>query len=688
MFIPLILFAGCSPKQSSSPITVTEQVQETPSPSPDEISSSDSLSGLDAGDSEEVFSYFSEKGTTMESRITAPEGYVRIPSTSDELTGYLRGLPLKESGSEVSLYNGLLKSTQDHAAVFDLDIGDQDLLQCADSIIRIYAEYYWSIGAYEKIAFHLTNGFYMEYTKWRDGNRLKVDGNQVEWVKTDSYNDTYASFQLYLKYVFIYAGTLSLSQECREITLNELKPGDMFLYGGSPGHCEMVVDIAQDQKGNRCYLLAQGYMPAQDFHILKNPLHLDDPWYYASEITYPLKTPSWTFNEGSMARWSNFLINEAAAPFVFPDLSSSEKSSSSVPAMSQDVIPVDAPNNSSKVTILAVGDNLIHMEVVKSGLNSDGTYEFDHLYENLKEKISSADIAVINQETILGGNDIPYSGYPNFNSPTEIGDGIIKAGFDVVLHATNHTLDMGYQGLLNTFAYWEQYPDIKILGINQSEEDKKTIPVLEKNGIKLAMLNYTFSLNGHPIPEDKPYLVNMLDKDQIREDILLAEEIADFTIIFPHWGTEYVYEPISMQKELTELFYELGADLVIGTHPHVLEPVEWIETKKGHKMLVYYSLGNFMSYQKEAPRMLGGIAEITIIKGLNGAYISDASISPIITHYENGPADFNYGIYTLNDYTQELAQQHGVSELAQDGVLSYDTTITLAKKILGNWYPY
>ena len=630
----------------------------------------------------EEFSFINIDGTNLESRINPPMGYSRIVSKEGELAYFMRNLPLKSSDSPLMLYNEQAKFNQNnHVAIFDLSLGDRDLQQCADSLIRIYAEYYWSLQQYDKIAFHLTSGFYMEYSKWREGYRIKVEGNNVTWIKSASYDDSYDAFLRYLNTVFAYAGTLSLTAECESISMEELLPGDLFLKGGSPGHCVLIVDMATDQEGNRCYLLAQGYMPAQDFHILKNPLHPEDPWYYASEISYPLLTPEWQFLEGSASRWTKFPL-EAAKELTTLRNNSTE----SIPAWSQ--TQRENSDQASDVTLLAVGDNLIHIEVVKSGMQEDGALNYDHLYSNLKEEIAAADIAVVNQETILGGGDFAYSGYPNFNSPTEIGDALVKAGFDVVLHATNHTLDKGLKGVKNTFAYWKTKPEIRVLGINESKEDREEITVVEKNGIKLAMLNYTYSLNGYSLPKDKPYLVNLLDKEKMAEDIDKAEQIADFTIVYPHWGSEYVYTATAMQKELTEFFYEHGVDLVVGAHPHVIEPVEWIETNEDHRMLVYYSLGNFMSYQKEAPRMLGAMAKVTIHKDRNGAYISDATMTPIVTHYENGPADFHYGIYKLIDYTPALAKIHGVSDIAKDGAMDYQTTYKLAKKVLGSWFPY
>ncbi len=694
LFIIIILcacLAGCNRtgRIPSPDITeVPQAVSPTASPSlqPDETAPTTFPAENAAADDTtegtpedvETFSYIDEAGTNLESRILPPKDYSRVPSREGELAAFIRTLPLKAAGSDLLLYNGQAKGNQNgHAAIFQLSLSDRDLQQCADSLMRVYAEYYWSAGEYDKIAFHLTSGFFMEYTKWREGYRIKVEGNHVSWVKKAGYDDSYEKFLDYLNMVFAYAGTLSLASECDPIGLDELLPGDMFLKGGSPGHCVLIADMAMDQEGNKCYLLAQGYMPAQDFHIIKNPLHPEDPWYYASELNYPLSTPDWLFQEGSAARWGSF-------PLEGSQITASSLEASSIPAWSQ---TGSSPNGTkTQLTLLAVGDNLIHIEVVKSGKQADGSYNYDHLYSNLKEEISAADLAVVNQETILGGKDFPYSGYPNFNSPTQIGDALIGAGFDIVLQATNHTMDMGLKGVENTLAYWKTHPEITVLGINETEDASKQIPIIEKNGIKLAMLNYTYGLNGYSLPKKKPFLVNILDKKKMAGDIALAESLADFTIVFPHWGSEYVYTPTSMQKELTKFYYEHGVDLVIGAHPHVIEPVEWIETDEKHRMLVYYSLGNFMSYQKEAPRMLGAMAKVTITKDGGQTYISEAGITPIVTHYENGPADFHYAIYKLEDYTPELARIHGVSDIAKNGAMDYQTTLELAKEVLGSWF--
>lgn len=262
----------------------------------------------DKGEDEEeipkAYEYINPEGKTLETRINTPEGFERISASEYSFQEFTRNLTLKTVDSPVMLYDNTEKSNQSaHTAVFDLEMVTGDLQQCADSIMRIYAEYFYSIGAYDKIQFHLTNGFLMDYIKWRDGNRIKVSGNNVNWTKTAAYNTSYETFRKYLTQVFVYAGTLSLQEESTPIKLSELSQGDMFIHGGSPGHCVLVIDMAENKQGEKCFLLAQGYMPAQDFHILKNPSHEDNPWYHISEQSFSLHTPEYTFQEGSLRRW-------------------------------------------------------------------------------------------------------------------------------------------------------------------------------------------------------------------------------------------------------------------------------------------------------------------------------------------------------------------------------------------------
>lgn len=268
------------------------------------------LGWIDYGeeDSEEILeeevSLIHPEGMTVESRIATPEGYTRIDTTDDEsFTSFIRNYPVKEDGSPVLLYDGSQKRNQSaHIAVLELPIENEDLQQCADSIMRMYAEYYYATGQYDKIRFHFVNGFLAEYSKWREGYRISFSGNDTVWVQSASFDDSYTCFQKFMRIVFSYAGTLSMENESKQISLEEAQVGDIFLKGGSPGHVVMILDICENEEGERAFLLAQGYMPAQEFHILKNPLHEENPWYYESEIIYPLRTPEYTFPEGSLKR--------------------------------------------------------------------------------------------------------------------------------------------------------------------------------------------------------------------------------------------------------------------------------------------------------------------------------------------------------------------------------------------------
>lgn len=248
----------------------------------------------------EIFIHVS--GDTLETRFFVPKGYVRTSAEEGSFTEFLRNYSLKEDKSPILFYNGEAKQGHSHQAVFALPIEATDLQQCADSVMRVYAEYlYWS-GQQEKIAFHFTNGFLAKYSRWRDGGRIVVRGKNVSWTQSAAYDDSYKCFQRYLQMVFTYAGTISMESESRKISLAELRVGDVFLKGGSPGHVVMVVDICENEEGKKAFLLGQGHMPAQEFHVLKNPLHRNNPWYYEEEISYPFVTPDYVFPEGSLRR--------------------------------------------------------------------------------------------------------------------------------------------------------------------------------------------------------------------------------------------------------------------------------------------------------------------------------------------------------------------------------------------------
>lgn len=288
---------------SQAPMNESEEKQEPPE---DQENPEKFKSIENPENSETPVSYINPEGMTAQSRINTPESYSRIEAESGSFLEFVRNLELKEDGSPVLLYDGNEKRNQlAQVVVYAFDIGSSDLQQCADSIIRVYSEYYWEKEAYENIEFHLTNGFLMDYISWRDGKRIQIDGNNVSWVNSASYDDSYENFRNYLTHVMMYAGTLSLEKESTIIEIDDLKVGDMIITGGSPGHCVLLVDEAQNEEGDSCYLLAQGYMPAQDFHILRNPKKADCPWYFEEDLKESIQTPEYPFYENDIKRWNN-----------------------------------------------------------------------------------------------------------------------------------------------------------------------------------------------------------------------------------------------------------------------------------------------------------------------------------------------------------------------------------------------
>ena len=333
------------------------------------------------------------------------------------------------------------------------------------------------------------------------------------------------------------------------------------------------------------------------------------------------------------------------------------------------------------VDLLMIGDMLIHQPVYKSGIQADGTLNYDHFFKNIQEDLAEAEIKIVNQETILGGTELGFSSYPCFNSPQEIGDSEAKAGFNVILHATNHAMDKGYTAISNTMDFWKNnYPDVMMLGLNLNEEEQSNIQIYEQNDLKIALLNYTYGTNGISLPADKPYLVNLLNKQKVTDDIIKAKELADFVVVMPHWGTEYQYTPDELQQEYTKLFSDLGVDLVIGTHPHVLENIETVTNDDGHEMLVYYSLGNYVSGQTEKPRVIGGMAKVSIEKdyATNETFITEYELDPIITQQGE------YTAYKLEDYSDELAKKNKIINRPGCSDFSMQYINNLCNKILGD----
>lgn len=239
------------------------------------------------------------------SRFPAPSGFVRDTLAPNSFGAYLRHYPLLPAGTPVKLFNGQLKGRQDvHAAVLDLDVGARDLQQCADAIMRLRAEYLWVEERYDEIHFNFVSGFRADYARWRRGQRIRVSGSHVSWTAGSGPKTSYEEFRKYLTMVFSYAGTASLAREMQPVPVEEIRIGDVFIRGGSPGHAVLVVDRVQHpETGEVRVLLAQSYMPAQQMHILKNPANSGgDPWY--NPVRDQLPTPEWSFTREQLKRFA------------------------------------------------------------------------------------------------------------------------------------------------------------------------------------------------------------------------------------------------------------------------------------------------------------------------------------------------------------------------------------------------
>lgn len=246
-------------------------------------------------------SHTNESGDSFSTRLEEPEGFHREPASKGSFGEFLRNQRLKPAGSPVLLFDGTRKRSEVHAAVLDMDVGNRDLQQCADAVMRLRAEYLYAKGLYSEIGFHFTNGFYATYAKWRAGYFIKVKGNDVSWVKSWEDQSSYSSFRTYLNMVFSYCGTRSLEKEMKPVHLDRLEIGDVFIQGGSPGHAIIIVDMLIDDNGRKKVLLAQSYMPAQEIHVLKNFWGEED-WYEVG-TGERLRTPEWEFDCSDARGW-------------------------------------------------------------------------------------------------------------------------------------------------------------------------------------------------------------------------------------------------------------------------------------------------------------------------------------------------------------------------------------------------
>ena len=378
---------------------------------------------------------------------------------------------------------------------------------------------------------------------------------------------------------------------------------------------------------------------------------------------------------------ASILIIIGFAILIRSILTTPEKEEEIIPTITPTAIPEVIVEEPKSFTFIGVGDNLYHGALYYRQRMAGNGYNFDTYYDGTREYSENADLAYINMETICNGDEhYELSSYPLFNGPKEVIDAVYNAGFDWWSISSNHSLDTGANGLLEQLnTIHEKYPDIITTGSHTSLEDKNTPIVKEINGIKVGFLGYTYGLNGLIVPEDKEWLVSMIDKNQMKIDMEALSKVSDIQMVAMHWGVEYSTSISEEQKDLTKYLNELGAEVIIGTHPHVIEPAE-IYHGENQDTLVYYSLGNYTSAQDAAPRMVGGMASFTVNYDPNTFKTSftDVKFIPTVTWFDGGFNDWK--TYTLADYNNDLYATH---RHVYDFDLSKEWVTNFVKEVMG-----
>lgn len=309
------------------------------------------------------------------------------------------------------------------------------------------------------------------------------------------------------------------------------------------------------------------------------------------------------------------------------------------------------------MSLIAVGDALLHPTVYKAAATSSKDekgytkYDFNNIFSYIKEIVKDYDLAYYNQETIIGGKNLGLSGYPTFNSPDEIGSDLVKMGFNLVSTANNHSMDKGTRAITYSVDFWKKQENVAMAGMYSSQEERDNIPVYEKNGITYAFLAYTYGTNGIKVPTGKEYMVNVWPmneglsvakdtkyqnyKEQVRKDVESVRDKVDVVIVSMHWGVEYTHTPTAHERDAALFLSELGVDIILGSHPHVIQPVEFIDDT-----LVFYSFGNLVSSQIGVEKRVEMIGAVTINKtvkdGKTTITLSDVKADLLWDHYGGG----------------------------------------------------
>ena len=320
-------------------------------------------------------------------------------------------------------------------------------------------------------------------------------------------------------------------------------------------------------------------------------------------------------------------------------------------------IIVEDYNKTNTISMITAGDVLLHTSVYLDAKTSSDTYDFTSMFEYIKPLVSEYDLAFVNQESIIGGKALGLSSYPSFNSPDEIGDALIDTGFNIINLANNHTLDKGEKGILYSTNYWSK-KDVYAVGSYSSKESRDKIVIYEKEGITFAVLSYTTLTNGLKVPSGKDYLVNIYSDEKAKEDIEKVRDLVDVVIVSMHWGTEYTSTPIDSQVEIATYLSDLGVNVIVGHHPHVIEPITYI-----NDTLVIYSLGNFLSAQTGEAKLVGMMVSFDINKEEKNdevnIKISNVTSHMTYTYYNSKTIPFsNYKIIPFTNLNNDLLSNY------------------------------
>lgn len=364
-----------------------------------------------------------------------------------------------------------------------------------------------------------------------------------------------------------------------------------------------------------------------------------------------------------MKKISAILLALALMLVLFPGCQPVEDNESAVssaaPAVSSEPAPVKEPVS---LRLVAAGDNLIHSGIYKQANRRAGGngYDFNYAYEHVKPLING-DINVLNQETLLASPPFEPSNYPMFSSPVEVGDMMIEMGFNVFTLANNHMLDKGTRGIEASLDYWDSKEGILHAGSFRNQAELEEVRSITKKGVKVGFVSATEHTNGLSLPKSSEMkILYTADEETLEQQVRATREQCDIVVVAVHWGVENSQAVSAQQEELAQRLVDWGADVIIGTHPHVLQKIEYLDKPDGGRALVAYSLGNFISAMNRGPCMLGGVLDLTLTKHYDtGAVSVDAAkLIPVVNHFDSGYA--NIRVYPFSEYTEALAKVHGV----------------------------